>query len=377
MAKNPMQRQARNSFLIGIIIGLILTAAVGAILFMQMKKLNEQIKEFNAAKTTAYVLTQDVNSGDVLVAGMFTPTEVLRTSIPSDYVDISTLLDAYSLYTKDGEPITSEYISGEQHLYLNGNKEREVFKEGTDRYYVMNGTEKEYIETSTAPVLAKISTKANTVITPSLITRSYELQTADVRQQEYNVVILPTDLMTGDYVDIRLMLPNGEDFIVVSKKRVTIPQSNGEYLADTIWVDLGEDEILSMSSAIVEAYKIEGSKLYATKYTDAGTQEAATPTYIASREVTSLMDADPNITEEAREGLRARYTNNLQGVRNEHINNAINKYGSDDNVPSGMEESITSTQESRQEYLQGLAGGAATTSGTTSTTTTTNTTTAQ
>ena len=113
MAKNPMQRQARNSFLIGIIIGLILTAAVGAILFMQMKKLNEQIKEFNAAKTTAYVLTQDVNSGDVLVAGMFTPTEVLRTSIPSDYVDISTLLDAYSLYTKDGEPITSEYISGE------------------------------------------------------------------------------------------------------------------------------------------------------------------------------------------------------------------------------------------------------------------------
>ena len=42
MAKNPMQRQARNSFLIGIIIGLILTAAVGAILFMQMKKLNEQ-----------------------------------------------------------------------------------------------------------------------------------------------------------------------------------------------------------------------------------------------------------------------------------------------------------------------------------------------
>lgn len=377
MAKNPMQRQARNSFLIGIIIGLILTAAVGAILFMQMKKLNEQIKEFNAAKTTAYVLTQDVNSGDVLVAGMFTPTEVLRTSIPSDYVDISTLLDAYSLYTKDGEPITSEYISGEQHLYLNGNKEREVFKEGTDRYYVMNGTEKEYIETSTAPVLAKISAKANTVITPSLITRSYELQTADVRQQEYNVVILPTDLMTGDYVDIRLMLPNGEDFIVVSKKRVTIPQSNGEYLADTIWVDLGEDEILSMSSAIVEAYKIEGSKLYATKYTDPGIQEAATPTYVASSEVTALMDADPNITEEARSALQARYTENLRNVRNNQINNAISTYGSDDNVPSGMEESITSTQESRQEYLQGLAGGAATTSGTTSTTTTTNTTTAQ
>ena len=113
------------------------------------------------------------------------------------------------------------------------------------------------------------------------------------------------------------------------------------------------------------------------QYTDPGIQEAATPTYVASREVTTLMDSDPNITEEARAGLQARYTDNLKNLREQYIQNAISTYGSDDNVPSGMEESITSTQESRQEYLQGLAGGAATTSGTTGTTTTTNTTAAQ
>ncbi len=33
---------------------------------------------------------------------------------------------------------------------------------------------------------------------------------------------MPMDLVTGDYIDIRLMLPNGQDFIVVSKKEVTI-----------------------------------------------------------------------------------------------------------------------------------------------------------
>ncbi len=324
MAKNPMQRQARNSFLIGIIIGLILTAAVGAILFMQMKKLNQQIQAYESALVNVYVLNQDVKSGQELTASMFEQKKVTRDSTPANASDI----------------ITS-------------------------------------INTSQKKFIAKVDLSTNTVITNSMVDTIDDVTTNDKRQQEYNVVILPTDLMTGDYVDIRLMLPNGEDFVVVSKKTVTIPMSNGEYLADTIWMDLGEDEILSMSSAIVEAYKIEGSKLYATKYTDPGIQEAATPTYVASREVTTLMDSDPNITEEARAGLQARYTDNLKNLREQYIQNAISTYGSDDNVPSGMEESITSTQESRQEYLQGLAGGAATTSGTTGTTTTTNTTTAQ
>ena len=324
MAKNPMQRQARNSFLIGIVIGLILTVAIAAILFMQMRKLNEQIQTYESSLTNVYVLNQDVKSGQELTADMFTSKKVTINSTPTNASDIITSISA---------------------------------------------SEKTFI--------AKVDLSANTVITNSMVDTIDNVTTNDKRQQEYNVVILPTDLMTGDYVDIRLMLPNGEDFVVVSKKTVTIPMSNGEYLADTIWMDLGEDEILSMSSAIVEAYKIEGSKLYATKYTDPGIQEAATPTYVASSEVTALMDADPNITEEARSALQARYTENLRNVRNNQINNAISTYGSDDNVPSGMEESITSTQESRQEYLQGLAGGAATTSGTTSTTTTTNTTTAQ
>lgn len=323
MAKNPMQRQARNSFLIGIVIGLILTVAIAALLFMQMRKLNEQIQTYESSLTNVYVLNQDVKSGQELTSDMFTSKKVTINSTPTNASDIITSISA---------------------------------------------SEKTFI--------AKVDLSANTVITNSMVDTIDNVTTNDKRQQEYNVVILPTDLMTGDYVDIRLMLPNGEDFVVVSKKTVTIPMSNGEYLADTIWMDLGEDEILSMSSAIVEAYKIEGSKLYATKYTDPGIQEAATPTYVASSEVTALMDADPNITEEARSALQARYTENLRNVRNNQINNAISTYGSDDNVPSGMEESITSTQESRQEYLQGLAGGAATTSGTTSTTTT-NTTTAQ
>ena len=52
----------------------------------------------------------------------------------------------------------------------------------------------------------------NTVITLEMIAKSDETLTDDIRRQEYNCVVLPLDLETGDYIDLRLMLPNGQDY---------------------------------------------------------------------------------------------------------------------------------------------------------------------
>jgi len=268
------------------------------------------------------------------------------------------------LYTKDGTKITTEYTTESntnrsvQHLYLNGDKNSEVFKdEATGNYYTLKNNNKDFIETTTAPVIAKIDAKANTIISQSLIARSNEIATDDVRQQEYNTVILPVDLVTGDYVDVRLQLPNGQDFIVASKKRVKIPDVAGEYLTDTVQMNLSEDEILSLSCAIVEAYKIEGAKLYATKYTEAGLQQASSPTYVVNNEVANLMESDPNIVDKAKNALSARYnSNNLKAMREQYINNSLTQHGKEENYKTKVEESITSTQESRQKYLQSLTG---------------------
>ncbi len=51
-------------------------------------------------------------------------------------------------------------------------------------------------------------------------------------------------------------------------------------IGNTVWLNLTEDEILNMSCAIVEAFQIPGSKLYATKYTEPGMQDAATPKHL-------------------------------------------------------------------------------------------------
>ena len=67
----------------------------------------------------------------------------------------------------------------------------------------------------------------NTVLTTEMITKSNEKTTDDLRKVEYNVLTLPSQLQTGEYIDVRLALPSGQDYIVVSKKQVEIPQISG------------------------------------------------------------------------------------------------------------------------------------------------------
>ena len=44
MASNPMQRKARNSFLLGVIITLLIAGVIVALLFVQLKQKTEQLK---------------------------------------------------------------------------------------------------------------------------------------------------------------------------------------------------------------------------------------------------------------------------------------------------------------------------------------------
>ena len=137
---------------------------------------------------------------------------------------------------------------------------------------------------------------------------------------------------------------------------VEIPVIDGMESENVIWVNLSEDEILSMSCAIVEAYRINGSKLYATRYTDPGMQEAATPTYPLSAETVTLIQSDPNVTNNAQRSLRERYTEAMINIRNNNINSELQKPdNSSTNVPEKMNESIVKTQEERKKYLQSLA----------------------
>jgi hypothetical protein len=294
MATNPMQKKARNSMLIGIIIGLIFGCIGIAYFFMQANNYKKQIDETNANTKTAYVLKSDIKSGEAITLSNLTQVSVLKDVIPTDYITAGDI---------------------------------------------------------TENTIAKIDLTKGVVLSESMIQESDEKITADLREQQYNMIVLPQYLSVNDYIDIRLTLPNGQDFIVVSKKRIK------KMTADTIWIDMYEQETLTMSNAIVEAYKTNGSKLYATTYVEPGTQENATPTYKPSSAVIELMNADSNILTEAKQQLAERYTK-LDTVRNT-INSQLEAAADNaqSNLESSMEEEITKSKEARQEYIESLNAG--------------------
>ena len=84
MATNPMQRKTRNAFLLGMIITLLIAAVVVGLLYMKIKNQNDEIKKYKLDAAIVYVLNQDVESGQVLTADMFTMKSVPRITIPTD-----------------------------------------------------------------------------------------------------------------------------------------------------------------------------------------------------------------------------------------------------------------------------------------------------
>ena len=314
MATNPMQRKARNSFLLGMLLMLIITGAIIAFLILQLTNMKKEEKELEASYVTVYTLNKDVESGDEVTEADFTMTQVTNATAPTDYLTPSDL--------------------------------------GTN-------------------MIAKISMTRGTVLSKEMIYIDETVTGNDVRKEEYNMFILPTDLVTGDYVDVRLLLPSGTNYIVVSKKKVEIPVIAGVDSTDTISIELSEDEINMISSAIVDAFRYNGAKLYVNKYTDPGLQEASIPTYPVNYDVLQLINGNPNILDEARTALWNRYNaTDSSGVQTqaEQRNNVIDAVinadpeQSQSNLESNMNESITDSVTTRQEYLEGLSAQAATTS---------------
>ena len=373
MAINPMQRKARNSFLLGMLLMLVIAGAVVALLIVQLKNYRDKELEEQRASVNIAVLNQDVKSGQVITVDMLETQTVNRNYIPENAIGDAATLDNYNLQDKEGNMVTTRYNedddTAELYITIDNSEYKLEQEEETGNYFITRNNQKEYIELNSVPVVAKVDMSKNTILTRELVAKADNLSSDDVRKQEYNMIVLPTQIETGDYIDVRLSLPSGQDYIVVSKKEVTIPDVAGVPSEDTIWVNLSEAEIIMLNNAIVEAYRIDGAKLYANIYTDPGMQTAAVTTYTPSREVAELINDNPNIIDRAKSELSSRYNANQ---RNNVINQAIqnNAETGDENVSSAVEEEITTTKENRKNYLDGLSAGTTSSSGTTTTTNT-------
>ena len=256
MGVNPMQKMKRNSMLSGLIIGLMIGLVLCVCVYMFLSNPANTVKKGEAV--TVSVLATNVKSGQTVSVANIIPKVINRADIPADAVTVST------------------------------------------------------------DVVAKIDLSAGTILTQGMINQSQSTLTNDLREQEYNMIALPKNLVKGEFIDIRLQLPNGGDYIVVSKKEVL------DCNATTIWLKMYEEEIELMSNAIIEYYTMVGSKLYATLYTDPGLQTAAVGTYVPNDTVSNLISKNPNIKGYINS---ERYSQDLKDIRNNYIKPAVESYG--------------------------------------------------
>lgn len=232
MLVGPMKKKLVSTVIVVIV---VLTAIFGAILYLVWSGQQNEIKslQLKAETIERYVFTKNFSAGHVI------DTDDLR-------------LAAVKAETTPDNSF-SRYMS--------------VTPENRQEIYLLTGTNyNEYESVPTLDVLVgrklRINVSTNTTLTEEMLVPSNEMATDDLRLEEFAMVTLPSDTLDGDYVDIRITFPTGEDFSVLTGKKIE------KYTDNTIFMKLTEDDILTMGSAIVEAYMYEGTKIYATKYVD-------------------------------------------------------------------------------------------------------------
>lgn len=244
-----MKKKKQKTLLIVLALLVIVILGVGTFYFYsQNKKLNQEVTTLNSKidsnSKTVYVATKDIEPGEVISIDGDDPNVEQQPVLSG--------LDAYKYITEDdlGKKATIKIESGD-------------------------------------PVMC-------TMVTDSEIT-------ADSRKLEMAAVELATNQADYDVVDVRILFPDGSDYIVLSKVEMTDIDMEQNIFTGV----LNEEEILRYSCAVVDAYKHTGTKLYTTKYVESSLQDEATPTYPVSDVTRELVQSDPNITSIAETTLNA------------------------------------------------------------------------
>ncbi len=125
---------------------------------------------------------------------------------------------------------------------------------------------------------------------------NYDGIESDLREYEISSLILPTGIEIGDYIDVRISFPNGLDYVVLSKKKIrSINEIEDEKEGNLSTLYLNSEEILRLSSAMVDSYLNGEVKLYSTVYLDPQTQKASEVTYPSNSIVVEQMNIDANV----------------------------------------------------------------------------------
>lgn len=140
----------------------------------------------------------------------------------------------------------------------------------------------------------KININPGTNLTTDLLMES----NTDIMRykRDINLNYLPVGTKVNDYIDIRVLFPTGEEFMVIPHKQIK------GIVNKTISVEMSEEELQVWNAAMLD-YAIAqryGMVLYVTKYLEPGRDTDALPFYPVQHEAESLVMYNTNITDYTR-----------------------------------------------------------------------------
>lgn len=228
MMLGPMKKKMITT---GVIAFLIPTIVIGVIFGLYARNKKAEIAELRVKAETqmAYVLADDLPVNHIMSENDVTLVEAKKETLPNDAYIATPILD------KNGKAVTD--------------------KAGNIQY----NYDKAFIGRK-----LKSATSARTIISDALFLQDSDNLSVDLRSREFNMISLPSNLVEGDYIDIRILFPTGEDYLVVAGKEVVGTGANAD--SNSIFLELNEEEIVRVSSAIIESYISDGINVYATKY---------------------------------------------------------------------------------------------------------------
>lgn len=143
----------------------------------------------------------------------------------------------------------------------------------------------------------KIAINRGTILTQDLIMEEFNTS-LERYQLDIPVSYFPVGLFQGDYIDIRMALPNGEIYIVMEHKKVQMLQEESKVL--TVNVSEEESWVWQAALADIATYGQSGAVLYITKYLNPGLDTNVASYYPVQEEMSDLISINPNIEDASR-----------------------------------------------------------------------------
>lgn len=163
-----------------------------------------------------------------------------------------------------------------------------------------------YITADQLGSFARIDIAQNMPILTSMVATMEVSQ--DTREYEMLICNLATDQLNYDVVDVRIQFPNGDEYVLLSKKTIY----NLSIENSLFTTHLNEEEILRVASATVDAYIHTGTRIYTTRYVEPTLQDALIPNYPVKANIVELINTDPNVLTKAELTLNENARLNLE-----------------------------------------------------------------